>query len=163
MVRGIIARKFNITGEMAKFTSEWIESLPTFKGLKRRGRFSAPDSWIEPGIRGFCRALDKLPYVAVVGSCEGHTREEYTERGWDMDETPASVYMYVLADQRHKLWTWIKENVGMDKVEITSTPMFEPGSEMSKFVYRDENPTFVRDRLFTVGITSKSLRMPWGN
>ncbi|MBA7651207.1 hypothetical protein ES703_59024 [subsurface metagenome] len=146
---------------MAKLTSEWIESLPTFKELKQRGRFSAPDSWIEPGIRKLCKSLNKLPYVVTVGSCEGHTREEYIERGWDMDETPAHIQLYVLADRRFELWDWIKENIGMDKVEITLDPMFEPGSEMSKFIYRDENPTYVRDKLFNVQITSKSLRMPF--
>jgi len=156
--------------------SAFVKNLATFKGLKRRGRFTIRESDIDPGIREFCRKINKLPYLAVTGSCEGYTYEELLERGWSPTEikkgldgihplfprgySPAYIDMYVLADRRFELWKWLKENVGLDKVDIRQTPM-EGGEGYSEFTYLQETPTYVRDKLFHVGIKSKSLRMPF--
>ncbi len=149
--------------------SAFVRSLPTFKGLKRRGRFKIREEDIDPGIREICREINKLPYAVTVGSCEGHTREELLDRGWspaEVDElfplgyTPARVDMYVLADRRFELWKWLKENVGLDKIDISQMPM-EGGERFSRFIYIEETPTYVRDKLFHVGVESKSLRMPF--
>ncbi len=157
------------TSKLPKSVTEFVSRLPTFKTLKRRGRFKIREEDIDPGIREICREINKLPYAVTVGSCEGHTREELLERGWpptEVDEifplgyTPARVDMYELADRRFELWKWLKENVGLDKVDIMSGPM-EGGEGYSEFVYIEETPTYVRDKLFHVGVESKSLRMPF--
>ncbi len=152
-----------------------IEKLPTFQGLKRRGYFSVPEEEIDPGIRELCKRIDKLPFVAVVGSCEGHTREEHLKRWacpslpWlspaESIETypenfPAYVEMFVLADQRFKLWKWLKENIHMEKVDIWQSPV-EGGEEYSNVAFDHVAPKYVRDRLFHVQVKSKSLRMPF--
>lgn len=170
--RSKLRRKVVIdTSKLPKSVTEFVSRLPTFKGLKRRGYFSVPEEEIEPGIREICRRIDKLPYVAVVGSCEGHTREELLGRGWSPTEikemfplgySPARVDIYVLADRRFELWKWLKENVGMDKVDIQQSPM-EGGEGFSWFIHGREEPTYVRDKLFHVGVESKRLRMPLKN
>ncbi len=148
-----------------------IEKLPTFKGLKQRGYFSIPEQEIDPGMREFVKRLNKLSYVVTIGSCEGHTVEELLRRGYPPPHSerikemyplgyrPAHVSLFVLADRRFELWRWLKENVGLDKVNIHAGPT-EGGPGYSKVIYRWGEPKYVRDKIFQVDVESKSLHMP---
>ncbi len=152
----------------------FVEGLPTFKTLKQSGYWSAPEKDLDPGIREFVKSLNKLPYVATIGSCEGHTVEELLRRGYPsphserIKETyplgyrPAHVSLFVLADRRFELWSWLKENVGLDKVIIQAGPV-EGGPGYSKVCYRWGESRYIRDKVFQVDVVSKSLRMPFKN
>ncbi|NVM24216.1 MAG: hypothetical protein HWN68_20860, partial [Desulfobacterales bacterium] len=71
--RSKLRRKVVIdTSKLPKSVAEFVSRLPTFKTLKRRGRFKIREEDIDPGIREICRRINKLPYAVTVGSCEGH-------------------------------------------------------------------------------------------
>ena len=143
-----------------------IPRLPSFEELKRRRFFWIPYEDIDPGIRDFCRKINRLSYAVTVGSCEGHSKEELLRRGYPLATierdfpqgySPAYVSVYVTSARRREFFEWLKTVIDFDEVTIHMEPVKESRFERWEPTM---DVAYTSDKVFKVFINSKGVHMP---